>query len=139
MQCIKTFLFELHETLWQHFWRCNCGAKWQVLTLIKEGVIITRASGWQLLDAPHFPGSLVGILYSHIVLDKCNRFVFQWQLLELICVLGPHGGLLAGGHSGYSLPLAEGELTWPGASGTNLSAPVPAREELIVLACSCSL
>lgn len=34
------------------------------------------ASGWQLLDAIHFSGSLLGILYSLIVLDKCNCFCF---------------------------------------------------------------
>ena len=91
------------------------------------------------MDAIHFSGSLLGILYSLIVLEKCNHCVFQWQLLEFICVLGLHGGLLAGGRSGYSLPLADGELTWPGASGTNLSAPTAAREKLIVVACSYNL
>lgn len=54
-------------------------------------------------------------------------------------VLGPHWGLLAGGRSGYSLLLADGELAWPGASGTTLSAPAAAKEELIVLACSYNL
>jgi len=59
--------------------------------LIKEDVIITRASGWQLLDAIRFSGSLLAILYYLIVLDKCNRFVFQWQLLQFIGVRGLHG------------------------------------------------
>lgn len=105
------------------------------LYLIKEGFVITHASGWQLLDDIHFSGSLLGILYSLIVLDKCNHVVFQWQLLQFIRVLGLHGGLLAGGRSGYSLLLAGSELTWPRASRTNLSAPTAARKELIVVAC----
>lgn len=91
------------------------------------------------LDAIHFSESLSGILNSLIVLDKCNHFVFQWQLLQFLCVLVLHGALLAGGRSGYSLPLADGELTWPAASGTNLSVLMAARKELIVLACSYNL
>lgn len=62
------------------------------------------------LDAIQFSESLLGILNSLIVLDKCNHFVFQWQLLQFLHVLGLHGTLLAGGCPGYSLPLAEGEL-----------------------------
>lgn len=88
------------------------------------------------LDGIHFSGSLLGILYSVIVLDKYNHFVFQWQLLKFIHVLGLHRALLAGGLFVYPLPLADGELTWPGASGTNFSSPSAARDELT---CSYSL
>lgn len=91
------------------------------------------------LDAIHFSESLLGILNSLIVLDKCNHFVFQLQLFRFLPVLGLHGALLAGGCSGYSLPLADSELAWPGASGTNLSVLTAARKGLIVLACSYNL
>lgn len=49
------------------------------------------------LDAIHFSESLLGILNSLIVLDKCNPFVLRWQLLQFLHVLGLHGALLAGG------------------------------------------
>lgn len=91
------------------------------------------------LDAIHFSESLLETLNSLIVLDKCNHFVFQWQLLQFLHVLGLHRALLAGGRSHYSLPLADGELTWLGASGTNLSVLNAERKELIVLACSYNL
>lgn len=87
------------------------------------------------LDAIHFSESLLENLNSLLVLDKCNHFVFQWQLLQFLRVLGLHRALLARGCCHYSLPLAYGELAWPGVSGTNLSDLNAERKELIVLAC----
>lgn len=96
-----------------------------------------HVSGWWLLDAMHFSRSLTGILYSLIVFDKCKHFISKEQLLQFITTLC--WGLLAGESCGYSLPLAVSEVTRLGASGTKLSAPTAAPEELILLACSYNL